>query len=107
MYRITITAGTMYDAEGAPLDPYKREVALDAIRKTMAEVAGGYTESDTYGGWLKDGRLVQEPGKRWAILTGDDKLGQWFAETVRTKLHQRAVALEVEALQQAALVPEM
>lgn len=104
MYRITLTAGTMFDATGNLISPEARDKALKRIREMLAVSAGGFTEQDSFGGWIKDGQVVSEPGKRWTILTGSDSGASTYAQLVGNELHQNAVALEVENLAEARIV---
>lgn len=67
-HRITITAGIEESAEGAALDRFTSATAIAHVRRLLAAECGGYTETDTNGGWVNDeGRLVEERGKRWDL----------------------------------------
>lgn len=102
MYRITITAGTMFDGAGQRM--VNAGAALERIRHSLAMSAGGYTEQDSFGGWVKDGQIVTEPGKRFTVLSPSDAGAHDMAAMVARELHQNAVALEVEELRQAEIV---
>ena len=113
MERITITAGTAEDRTGAAIAPETLAQALATIRGTLARMFGGYTEADTYGGWIADdGRLVTEPGKRWTILAGPaadaaESNANAAAEVVRVALNQSAVVLEVETVRAEFVTAEV
>lgn len=98
MARVTITAGTGEDRHGVPLSSSSVALALATIRGHLAATFGGFTETDTLGGWVDDGgRLVMEQGKRWTILADvprEEAAAQ--AEVVRRALNQAAVVLEFE-----------
>lgn len=104
MKRITITAGTGEDASGQGMAADAVERALGRVRVELAARAGGYTEAATQGGWIADGRLVQEPGRRFTVIADDDADPSDMARMVGRELHQRAVALEVEPLAVASIV---
>lgn len=104
MQRITITAGTGQDRNGRDIDPQELQTALAGIRATLAGAFGGYTERETYGGWINDaGELVTEPGRQWVALTDKpareaDPAAEAVAEYVRAMLKQEAVVLETETV---------
>ena len=104
MQRITITAGIGEDRYGNPLQAQDVQTALAGIRATLAGAFGGYTELETYGGWLTDaGELVTEPGRRWIALTDKpareaDPAAETVAEYVRDVLKQVSVVLETETV---------
>lgn len=93
MNRVTITLGTGEDRDGAPLDPALVESALAAIRVRFAAL-GGFTETETLGGWLHDGQLATEPGRRFVLITEAD--GAQLAREAARALHQHSALLEVE-----------
>jgi hypothetical protein len=102
MQRITITTGAGFDASGEPIDAGTLATVLAAVRGDLAATFGGYTETDTYGGWVNGkGELVTEAGKRFVILA-DDVSGRRdpveTAERVREAFGQESVVLEVEAV---------
>lgn len=104
MYRITFTAGTEYDSHGVPLKLSSVVNGTDAIRNFLTYRYGGFTEEDTHGGWLKDNQPVIEKGKRWSVITSEAGDARIASMTIAQALHQEAVALEVERLQEAAIV---
>jgi len=104
MQRITITAGIGEDRHGHAIDPQALQTALAGIRATLAGAFGGYTERETYGGWINDtGELVTEPGRQWVALTDmaareADPAAEAVAEYVRDVLKQASVVLETETV---------
>lgn len=98
MIRITITVGVGEDAEGHKVSHDEVKRALSRIRGHIAAETGGYTETPSYGGWLHDGQLIEEPGRRFTTLTDKPELADSLARYVGRELHQRAVSLEVETV---------
>lgn len=104
MQRITITAGVGEDRNGRPLDAQHLAQAYAGIRAKLAHAFGGYTERETYGGWINDaGELVTEPGRQWIALTDmpardADPAADAVAEYVRGQLNQASVMLETETV---------
>lgn len=100
-HTITITAGIGYAANGEALKPEAQAIALATIRATLATMYGGYTETDSTGGWVDpSGRLITEPGKVWTVATwdrGDEMIckAKRAAESVRHLLDQTAVVLSI------------
>lgn len=105
MQRITITAGIGYDRAGAPLNPQDVQTALAGIRATMARAFGGYTESETLGGWINGaGELVTEPGRRWTVLatiTASEAMtaARAVADYARDVLRQESVLIERDTIE--------
>lgn len=104
MYRITITAGTQYAGDGRILDPDERDTAIGVIRQSLAHTFGGFTEENTFGGWVKSGDTVTEIGKRWIVLSPTTGAAHHIAQSVAQELQQEAVALEIEPLDTAEIV---
>lgn len=111
--RITITAGTGFDRDGRALSAQRVAQALATIRATLAQTFGGYTETDTLGGWVDgSGELVTEPGKRWTVVEVEEMAGLdstraagWYvAGRIAAELGQASVLLEVEPVAVAAFV---
>ena len=104
MQRITFTAGIGEDGNGRPLDPQELTQALAAIRAGIAHTFGGYTERETFGGWINSaGELVTEPGRQWIALTDKpareaDTLAHRLADRIRGLLRQQSVMLESETV---------
>jgi hypothetical protein len=98
MNRITIIAGITQDRDGNPI--FDTLTKLQRIRLKMAREFGGYTETNTYGGWINgEGHLVEEIGRQWVILA-DSALGIYgkahkMAEFISFELNQDSVILEV------------
>ena len=104
MYRITITAGTQYAGDGRILDPDERDTAIGVIRTSLAHTFGGFTEENSFGGWVKSGDTVTEIGKRWIVLSPTTGAARHIAQSVAQELRQEAVALEIEPLEAAEIV---
>lgn len=101
-YRISITAGVGEDANGVKLAKDTVESGLANIRYGLTRRAGGYTETAVEGGWMDPhGRVVTEPGRRFTIMAPSAAPAREYADFIGHELHQRAVAVEVEALQLA------
>lgn len=104
MQRITITTGTGQDQAGQPIDAGTLAQALATVRADLAATFGGYTEAETFGGWVDDrGQLVTEPGRRFVVLSRfeNPSAGAYVhpvetAERVRRAFNQQAVVLEVD-----------
>lgn len=108
-YRITITAGTGYTATGRELSEFERHAATRKARAYLADAFGGYTETITTGGWLNGSELVEEPGRRWTVLTEGsaekvEGLARLAAETIAAAFRQECVVLEVERVATVAFV---
>ena len=105
MQRITITAGTGYDATGNALSAQDVQTALAGIRATLARAFGGYTEAETMGGWINGaGELVTEPGRRWialASITAGEAMeaAHAVADYARDALRQESVLIERDTVE--------
>lgn len=67
MYRMTITAGTSYTRNNLPL--FQRAERIDMINRYLAKAYGGYTMTDSTGGWVDaDGNLITEAGQVWVVM---------------------------------------
>lgn len=105
MQRITITAGTGFDRHGNPLDAQDVQTALAGIRATLARAFGGYTETESLGGWINGaGDLVTEPGRRWialASITAGEAMdaARAVAEYARDALRQESVLIERDTIE--------
>lgn len=101
MKRFTITAGTGFDSRGDAIALDVLAAKLAVIRSHLAGKFGGFTETETVGGWLNGvGELVLEHGRRWIVLADDsiDYSGQDAARYVGRMLDQSAVMLETESV---------
>lgn len=98
MFKMTITAGTEFDRNGRRIADTDRK--LRAIRQHIAARFGGFTEAQTFGGWINGaGELVMESGRQWTILTDDQHAtriaARQLGELVAQVLNQEAVVAEV------------
>lgn len=102
MYRLTFTAGIGEDHAGEPLAVPEVNRALAHIRSHLANVFGGYTETQATGGWINpNGRLVVEPSIRWIVLTDADHAPDAVEDIARVighELRQASVVWEREAI---------
>lgn len=102
MYKITITAGVGFTADGSPIDAGKLAMILAELRVAFARQFGGYTETTGHGGWVDDaGALVEEESRQWTILTdrassvADAQMkANQMAAFIAAKLDQQAVMAE-------------
>jgi hypothetical protein len=67
MNHVTFTIGQGLDASNSPINdlPAKRHEALSDIATTF----GGYTAHDSIGGWMHDGKLIEEPSLAVDVMT--------------------------------------
>lgn len=95
MFRATIIAGITQDRDGNAIKDTLHK--LQNIRAKLARDFGGYTEVQSFGGWINpEGELVEELGRTWTIYT--DKgygVAHNAAEFVSFELNQDSVVLEV------------
>jgi hypothetical protein len=105
MQRIAITAGIGYDRHGNALDAQHVQTALAGIRATLARAFGGYTETESLGGWINGaGELVTEPGRRWvalASITAGEAMeaAHAVASYARDALRQESVLIERDTIE--------
>lgn len=110
-YRITFTAGLEKGADGFYLDEGMVADAVSTVRRQLAARFGGYTETDSVGGWIDDdGYLVEERGKRWVCLASMDrkeaeKAGRELAGMIAAELRQACVVMEIERVSSAFVGP--
>ena len=93
---IQIIVGIEESKEGETMAPTFVSDRLNQIRTYLANEIGGYTEQDSYGGWINPSQpnvLVQEKGKVFTLITNTPcKLYEW-AGVVRDLLHQNSVVV--------------
>lgn len=97
MHKITIIAGVTQDRDGNSI--HDSLTKLKRIRLRMAKDFGGYTEAQTYGGWINpEGDLVEEIGRAWTIYADGEFIynkAHKLAEFVSFELNQDSVVLEM------------
>lgn len=81
MHLLQLTAGCGENKNGQAIDETTIINALTQIRELLSVTFGGYTELDSIGGWMHEGRLVQEKGKTWQVAI-TDKLRLTYAEHI-------------------------
>jgi hypothetical protein len=91
MQLIQFTAGIGENKEGKVLSPDFVSKALDDIRYTLSSEFGGFTELDSVGGWLHEGRVIQEKGKTWQVATDKQELIEYCAKLIAKHLDQYSV----------------
>lgn len=100
-------AGTGFYANGTPIPGHERNVAIDKIAKYACGLFGGITIRQHWGGWMNNGKLVDEPGSTFEALV-DDLLqgGATEAEQLAAVAeHGNALAIKVRAeLQQTCVI---
>lgn len=70
-FHITIYMGIEFTQAGEKLSAHQVEGALRVIEHAAAELTGGFTLSETTGGWLNEGRIVRERGWRLDVVVDD------------------------------------
>ena len=66
--------------------------AIKNIRRYLAMLAGGYTETNTNGGWINDkGELVEEHGKQWTLAGISGHNAECAAQYIGATLDQDTV----------------
>jgi hypothetical protein len=75
---------------------------LGDAEKTMSQLFGGYTKVNAEGGWVDNGKVIQEPvGKVTSFTTVKDfEKGkaefEQYVEHIRNKYRQASISLEFE-----------
>lgn len=92
MTTVIINAGIGKSRHNSELDTTMVMYAVDKIRHYLALTAGGFTETETMGGWIDgEGRLVQERGKQWTVAGYDMERGKDAARYIGKALNQDTV----------------
>ena len=100
MYRYTFNAGTGFDSKGNAIAPEDLAEPLAIIRNTLVDTFGGFTETDTIGGWKDDsGNIVMESGKQWTCASDTPTDARVIAGRIAFLLQQTAVMLTAEETQ--------
>lgn len=111
MYRYTFNAGIGFTADNKPISSDELAMPLATIRAELARVFGGFTETDTVGGWSgENGNIVMEPGKQWICVTDSVQDGNTVARRIAQLLNQSAVMLTSESVETdfvSAVKPEV
>lgn len=97
MNKATFYIGIERDGEGRQIDPARRALALDTLRRAAADVFGGYSLSHIEGGWINDkGALVAEGALRLEVYTDKAQVEcRAFGERARAMFDQSAVLMDV------------
>lgn len=103
MLRLTFTTGTGNNAQGKVMQATTARIGVENVRKALMDYYGGFTESDTVGGWKDEkGSAVIEAGKQWVVLVAQE-IGHYndghasaMARRIAGILNQESVLLQVE-----------
>lgn len=98
-YLITLTMGIEFDRNNEVMWKITVWEGLDMLRDKLCDTLGGYTETETKGGWKReDGDVIEERGRQFQALTGEidslmevDKLARSLASYAASALHQASV----------------
>lgn len=91
--------GVGLDANQNRLTVEERRTGLDWIKKVSVNLFGGYTLTETQGGWRNPaGIVVEEPGFTLTVYTTPAQHGlptriDILIDTIKAALHQEAVCI--------------
>lgn len=99
MKRYSFYFGTELDKDNKPVED--GQIAISLIQKLACELFGGFTQSQTIGGWLnpKTDNVVKERSLKIEVLTDDPDgktKAEVFSKYINVQLNQSLVIVAEE-----------